>query len=182
MPPRRLGDLTEREATRCLDIYVREAPRRIQALLERACAERAQIRPAQLDRTAESLVPLWEWLVQHAGMKLSAEFPPPDPLWLIVAEGAAIDSDLAEWSDRLGLYVATCFKTTFPERGIRWKLCDDPAPELHFQPVLAGFRRPFCPRLLIYDLASRIPHGLTAGRALADAFEMWTEDLGVGKR
>lgn len=172
-----LRDFHERDATRYLDRYVREIPKRLGAMIERACAERAQVRPELLNRSAESLVLLWEWLVQHVNLKLPGEFPTPDPWWTPEENGAAIDPDLAEWSDRIGLYVAACFKATYPDRGIRWKSCADPDPKLLRQPVLSGFRRPFCPRLLVYDLALRIPQGIHAGRTLFDAFEMWSDDV-----
>lgn len=172
-----LRDCNERDATRHLDRYVREIPRRLGAMMDRACAERTQVRPETFTKTAESLVPLWEWFVQHVNMKLPSEFPPPDPWWTPEENGAKIDPDLAEWSDRIGLYVAACFKASFPERGIRWKACTDPEPKLLRQPVLSGFRRPYCPRLLVYDLALKIPQGIHAGRTLCDAFEMWADDV-----
>lgn len=179
MSARKLRDLPEREAQRHLDKYVREMPVRVRALQERACAERTQVRPERFDRTAESLVAVWEWLVQHVNMKLPAEFPAPDPWWVPEEPDTAVDPDLVEWSDRIGLYVAQCFKGTFPDRGIRWKLC--PAgcadAEVAHQPVLTGFTREFCPRLLVYGLAVRIPQGIHAGRTLCDAFEMWSDDV-----
>jgi hypothetical protein len=164
---------------RLLDRYVRDAPRRIQALQERACAERLQLRPEHFDRTAESLVRVWEWLVQHVNLKLPPEFPLPDPWWLPDDPSSAPDPDLAEWSDRISLYVAACFKTAFPDRGIRWRRCTEAGvePALVNQPALSGFRTPFCPRLLVYDLARKVPQGVHAGRTLFDAFQLWSDGI-----
>ena len=170
-------DLPLRDAHRWLDRFVREAPRRIHALEERACAERVQIKPDSFDRSEESLVRVWEWLVQHVNLKLPAEFPAPEPWWVPADPTSTIDPDLAEWADRISLYVATCFKASFPDRGIRWRLCTDPGvePTLVHQPVLTGFQTLFCPRLLVYDLALKIPQGIHAGRTLCDAFQLWAD-------
>lgn len=174
-----LRDLPERDAQRCLDRYVREAPRRVAALLERVCAECPHIKPEQLDRGEESLVRVWEWLVQHHKRKLPPEFPPPDPWWLPGDPSAPADPDLAEWSDRIALYVAACFKAAFPDRGIRWRLGIESGlePALRHQPLLSGFRAAMCPRLLVWDLAQRIPQGVHAGRTLCDAFQLWSDDV-----
>jgi hypothetical protein len=176
---RKLRDLSEREAQRHLDKYVRDMPLRLRALQERACAECPRIRAEQLDRTAESLVPTWEFLVQHVERKLPSEFPPPDPWWLPEEPGEGVDPDLAEWADRIGLYVAACFKASFPDRGIRWKAAarDAADPRLANQPVLSGFARDFCPRLLVFELALRVPQGIHAGRTLCDAYDMWSDDV-----
>ncbi len=174
-----LRELPPRDAHRWLDRFVREAPRRIRALEERACAERPQIKPESFDRGEESLVRVWEWLVQHVNLKLPSEFPAPDPWWIPADPTSTIDPDLAEWSDRISLYVTACFKAAFPDRGIRWRLCTDSGvePTLIHQPVLTGFHTLFCPRLLVYDLALKIPQGIQAGRTLCDAFQLWSDDV-----
>ncbi len=178
MSVRTLRDLSERDAQRHLDRYVREIPARMRALHERACAERPHLKPDRFDRSAESLVAIWEWMVHHVTRKLPAEFPAPDPWWVPDEPGAAIDPDLVEWSDRIGLYVAHCFKGTYADRGIRWKLGSGATDSavLH-QPVLSGFTAEFCPRLRVYELALKIPQGIHAGRMLCDAFEMWSDDV-----
>ncbi len=188
MPPRDFFELADAEAEAYLAAYRRAGPERL-AWLERKVETNGGADAAVLDRSPESLVPLWRWFVswhdagggdgELLGVPMWYEPDPP---------GATALPPAVLWIvDAIGYYFAEVVATNVP--GVGWTVAKSPKRlryEDRNKPVLAsasGAR--LSPVDVVYVGAVRLvlfggERGSREDGNLLRVLRVWETNLGAG--
>jgi hypothetical protein len=185
MPPRDFGKVTSAQAREFFDAYVGGAPARLARFIGKVAGTGGPPQE-QLDFSSDSLVPLWDWFLQHLRPDASAASSNELPLWYEPdAPGNARALPVAVLVNVGGItdYFGEALRRQVPE--LKWGIGKQRVRGYihHNRPILQVWTIDVDPSLTVYNQArgaffehERIGGEETAG-ALRRAFDRWVRDV-----
>jgi len=177
--PKPIPEMSKAEAKQHFDWFIAQSESRRRLLLSAFRANSGA--NADLDYSAESLVPLWQWVARFfeavepsASEKARASAGLPAQLRGITLDMRDLSTETKCLCVDIGFYVAELYMRRYPQ--VHWLLWTRKSGPFQY-PVLSGFKLPLEPTALPSGCAWSVIRGNRSDRLLLEKYQLWEQDL-----